>query len=282
MACHRKKGANFDEFFQPEAIANLVSVQSEPVLGMKRTMRPAPTRQARQNCNNPRHMRLRQRWHGPRYRTVTSASGGLAERNSTLGSYASKDLNLSKKMIMKRRVLIVDDDLSVRESLRRLLESEGHETRLACNRDEAMECIEGTPLDLVLLDLNLGSDDGWAVYKRIAEIDASVPVVIVTGAHEQEDLAIKAGVDALIEKPIDVASFLEVVNGLLAETREERSYRRQSGEECMHYVPRWGDRYFATMAERYAQPLRLACLSGTKARNRNRKEEKHHEHRVSN
>ena len=180
-------------------------------------------------------------------------------------------------------MLIVDDDPSVRESLRRLLKNEQYEVKLAGNGDEAMECLQGTTVDLVLLDLNLGAEDGWEVFQRITECDASIPVVIVTAAHEQEALALEAGADALVEKPIDVGSFLEVVKGLLAETPEERLCRRGAEGECLHYVPRWGEKYFATMAERYAKPLQLGWGGGEwRVRKKNGKEEKLYEHRIGN
>jgi len=142
----------------------------------------------------------------------------------------------------------------------KLLQSEGYEVAEAWNASRAMKCLGEKQIDLVLLDLNLGREDGWEVYQKISQLDGSIPVAIITAAYEQEENAANARVDALVEKPIDITGFLCVVNALLHETEWERKQRRENRGDSLYYIPRWGERYFKRLAERYNKPLRLRRL----------------------
>jgi len=81
---------------------------------------------------------------------------------------------------MKPALLIVDDDRSVRESLKRLLEGEQFQVHAAGDAAEAMELYSSRAIDLVILDINLGKDDGWALFERMAVRKPSVPAIVVT------------------------------------------------------------------------------------------------------
>ena len=60
--------------------------------------------------------------------------------------------------------------------------------------------------------------NGWATMDRLLEVNPSLPVLIVTGQPNQDELAEAAGVSALVEKPIDVPALLQLIHKLLRET----------------------------------------------------------------
>ena len=69
-------------------------------------------------------------------------------------------------MRMKRRLLVVDDDLSVREAMTELLAAEGYEVLVARNRAEALGHFQPGRVDLVVLDVNLGRTTGGRCFRR--------------------------------------------------------------------------------------------------------------------
>lgn len=115
-------------------------------------------------------------------------------------------------------VMVVDDDESIRNSLRKLLSSEGYHVTLAANGVEAMETFrrQQEQIDLLLIDLNMPLKNGWATLDRLLEANCSPPVFILTGLSHQSELAEAAGVCALVEKPINVPGLLRLIQRQLA------------------------------------------------------------------
>ena len=89
------------------------------------------------------------------------------------------------------KVLVADDDESVRESLRKLLHGEGYQVILAVNGAEAVAAFrrEQARIDLLLVDLNMPLKNGWATLDRLREVNPSLPVFILTGMSHQSELA---------------------------------------------------------------------------------------------
>ncbi|MBS1962647.1 MAG: response regulator [Bdellovibrionales bacterium] len=109
----------------------------------------------------------------------------------------------------KRRILVVDDEDSIRRVLRATLSSHGYEVREAVNAAEALQfAIEFRP-ELVILDLGLPDRPGAEVLKSIRGW-SSVPILILT-AHDSESEkvnALDAGADDYLTKPFSVAELL--------------------------------------------------------------------------
>ncbi len=138
---------------------------------------------------------------------------------------------------MAKRILVVDDEASIREALSKVLRAEGYEVALAETGAEAIERYSGEPIDLVLLDLNLPVKNGWETLEWLPRINPLLPVVIITGRADQRALAEKAGADALMEKPLDVPFLLQVIHELLEEPVEQRVSRANSRTRGFRYVP---------------------------------------------
>jgi len=160
--------------------------------------------------------------------------------------------------LMKPKLLVVDNDHSVRESLRKLLEAEHYDVHAARNGVDALDYFRSSSIDLVVLDLNLATDDGWKVFHTMAELNPFVPTVIITAEFDQRALAVAAGVEALIEKPIDVPAFLKIIRDLLAETSEQCLERVCGDDEYCRYVARHYESFLRLLNEQHSAPLKLS------------------------
>jgi prepilin-type N-terminal cleavage/methylation domain-containing protein len=126
---------------------------------------------------------------------------------------------------MKKRILVVDDDASVRESIARVLFMENYVVDQAATGLEAMDHASQHRVDLVLLDLNMPGRDGWDTFTALTNKNPSLPVIITTARANQKFTAIGAGVRALMEKPLDYGLLLKTIHELLSETSEQRAAR---------------------------------------------------------
>lgn len=115
------------------------------------------------------------------------------------------------------KVLVVDDDESVRKSLCKLLNGEGYQVAAVADGAEAVKifCGDQNQIDMLLVDLNMPLKNGWATLDRLLEVNPFLPVLIVTGQPNQYEMAEAAGVSGLVEKPIDVPLFLQLIHKLL-------------------------------------------------------------------
>jgi CheY-like chemotaxis protein len=139
---------------------------------------------------------------------------------------------------VKKCVLVVDDDESIRESLCKVLHTEGYQVVAAANGAEAVEvfCREKPQIDLLLIDLNMPLKNGWATLDRLLEVSPFLPILIVTGQPNQYEMAESAGVCALVEKPIDVPSLLRLIRRLLGESATVRIQGRHDQAVRFHFV----------------------------------------------
>ena len=136
------------------------------------------------------------------------------------------------------KVLVADDDEAVRESLRKLLHGEGYQVIAVANGVEAVETFrqEVDQIDLLLVDLNMPIKNGWATLDRLIEVNPSLPVLIVTGQPNQNEMAEAAGVSALVEKPIDVPELLKLMQELMAGPGQSRLPRAIPREFPFHHL----------------------------------------------
>jgi len=107
---------------------------------------------------------------------------------------------------MSARILIIDDEESIRFSLRGVLEDEGHEVLEAGSGEQGLELMESQGPDLVFLDIWLPGMDGLHVLDRLRENHGDVPVIMISGhgSIETAVLAIKKGAFDFIEKPLSL------------------------------------------------------------------------------
>lgn len=130
---------------------------------------------------------------------------------------------------MKNRILVIDDDASVRSSLQSLLEGLGYNVMLAGDGLEGMTYLNAQPFDLLILDMALPQITGWDILDLLGERKLSLPVVILTAFSDECVPGSLLGADVLLEKPPDVNSLISTVSFLLAEEAASRLQRRRAG-----------------------------------------------------
>lgn len=137
---------------------------------------------------------------------------------------------------MRKKILVVDDDAAVRESLINALSYEDFHPVGAANGDQAVQCVESEKPDLVLLDLNMPGKNGWEVFQEVTTAHPLLPVVVLTARTNQLFTSLGAGAGALIEKPFDFLKLLQTIRELLSETPEERLARIRGRSASFHHV----------------------------------------------
>ena len=113
-------------------------------------------------------------------------------------------------------ILVVEDQVREREALSRLLKTEGYNTIPASNRPEAIDAFKA-PVDLVVCDLRLGTDDGMAVLKEWRQTKPSVPVLMMTAYGDIHSAveAMKLGASDYLTKPLKPDELLLLLNRYL-------------------------------------------------------------------
>jgi DNA-binding NtrC family response regulator len=108
------------------------------------------------------------------------------------------------------RILAIDDEQSILESLREILEYENYEVDIAQEGEEGLDYFRNNKYDAVFLDIKMPKMDGLEVLDQLMEISADVPVIMISG-HGTIDTAvdsIKKGAFDFIEKPLDLNRLL--------------------------------------------------------------------------
>jgi DNA-binding response OmpR family regulator len=126
-------------------------------------------------------------------------------------------LNQVHKSGGKSRVLVVDDEPAICDSLQRVLKMEGFDVRAFFNVTDALTQLQQERADLLLLDVNLAGESGWDLCRQARAEDPSLRVIIMTARPGQGPLAVAAGADKLMEKPLDVTQLLVTMRGLLSD-----------------------------------------------------------------
>jgi len=133
------------------------------------------------------------------------------------------------------KILIVDDELIVRESLGGWLERDGHTVDKAASGEEALEKCEKVRYDILLLDIKMEGMSGLEVLKRVRENDPDVSVVMITayGSIPSAIEAMKSGAYEYLLKPFDpdeLMVLIEKIRKHQAERRETQFLREQYKE----------------------------------------------------
>ena len=118
---------------------------------------------------------------------------------------------------MKARILVIDDDPAIRDSIRMILEYDGYECLLAPTGQEGIGVVERESPDLVFLDVKMPGMDGLEALRRIRAMTESLPVVIISG-HGTASTGFEAkelGAFAFIEKPLAREHVLVTVRSAL-------------------------------------------------------------------
>ena len=120
---------------------------------------------------------------------------------------------------MSKRVLVVDDEPNIVMSLEFLMRRAGFEVEVARNGREALQALEGTPPDLMLLDVMMPEFDGYEVCERIRarpEWNATKIIMLTARGREVErERGLSLGADAYVTKPFSTRELVDQVKSML-------------------------------------------------------------------
>jgi DNA-binding NtrC family response regulator len=147
---------------------------------------------------------------------------------------------------MKNQILIIDDELSFITPVSFLLKNDGYDVKSAQNGPAALDIVRHHPIELAVLDLRLGKEDGLDVLPKLKELRPEMSVIVVTamGTVQAAVEAMRRGADNFIEKPIEPPELL----ALIAKGLESRQLR-----------------YKKTQLERLAQGPQTVMLGDSRA-----------------
>ena len=126
-------------------------------------------------------------------------------------------------MMKNATILYVEDNISNRILVRRILAVDGYEVIEAENAQQAMETIERINPNLILMDINMPDMDGYTLTRRLKKIPklAKVPIIALTAnvMRGDKERTLDAGCDDYIQKPIDVDTFSDQIAHYLQEVQ---------------------------------------------------------------
>jgi len=131
-------------------------------------------------------------------------------------------------MATKAKLLVVDDELIVRDSLNKWFREEGYDVSVADSAQEALAKMAAGRFDLALVDIKMPGVDGVELQKRMHEIDPDMLVIIMTGYASVETAvaALKNGAYDYVAKPFDPDDMAHTVHNALAHKRVEKENER--------------------------------------------------------
>ncbi len=131
----------------------------------------------------------------------------------------------TKKKEEPKVILVIDDDETMRASIKRILESENYTVKLAAQANELSEVLDDSPVDLILLDIGLPWINGFELAELLKEHKdlKNIPLVFVSGHVSQDDMrrAFLVGAHDYIKKPFEIEKLKKTVKTLLKISSED-------------------------------------------------------------
>ncbi len=123
----------------------------------------------------------------------------------------------------KPRVLVVEDDVSIRQMISDFLELEGYSVAMAADGLEGLRAVESTSPSLVLLDMWMPVLDGWGFARKLRERGIDLPILVLTAAQNPRRWAEEVGAQGYLAKPFDLHDLLHAIERIspLANHRAE-------------------------------------------------------------
>jgi DNA-binding NtrC family response regulator len=133
----------------------------------------------------------------------------------------------------RTRILVVDDDESIRKVLETILEGERHVVDTAENGEEAIKKSNEKFYNLGLIDIRLPDMEGTELLTKIKDTTPRMRKIIITGYPSLQNAieALNKGADAYIMKPFDMEKVLETIKEQLGKQQEEKKYSQQKVTE---------------------------------------------------
>jgi len=111
-------------------------------------------------------------------------------------------------MAKQINLLLVENDIAVREALARVLVTENYRVLTAGTCDDASLAYTQNDIDIVLLDLNLGTEDGWNVFHMLKGLRPELPIIVISAQPERFVHASANEAHGALEKPFDMPALV--------------------------------------------------------------------------
>ncbi len=174
---------------------------------------------------------------------------------------------------MKRRILVIDDEKAIRDSLKMILEYDGYECLLAPSGQTGLSVISHDAPDLVFLDIKMPGLDGLEVLREIRSLDQGMPVVMISG-HGTVSTAVEAtklGAFDFLEKPLSTERVTVTIRNALRQreltdsqtelANENKGWRRAAEVRVRHEMIGESAGLSAVLSQiERAAPVRSAVL----------------------
>ncbi len=121
--------------------------------------------------------------------------------------------------LLRPLILIVDDELLIRESLADALNESGYETLTAAAGEEALELYETRNVDAIVTDMYMGGSDGFVLINALRMRGETVPIIVMSGGAPE--LAKELGADATLTKPFRPQQLERLLDKLLTRATAE-------------------------------------------------------------
>ncbi|WP_456043992.1 response regulator, partial [Stenotrophomonas muris] len=115
------------------------------------------------------------------------------------------------------RILVVDDDLELRDMLRRYLGEHRFDVQILASADRLDERLRREPFDVLILDLMMPGEDGLSICRRLRAEGSTVPILMLTarGAAVDRILGLEMGADDYLAKPFDPRELIARLHSIL-------------------------------------------------------------------
>lgn len=135
------------------------------------------------------------------------------------------------------RILVVDDDKNTRMYFRALLEDNGYTVTTAENGEAALEAMDKTHVDLVVLDVMMPQMDGYELTETLRECDNNLPILMISAKQLTSDKnrGFAVGTDDYMTKPVDQDEFLYRIKALLRRAKIASERKIVIGEVVLDY-----------------------------------------------
>ena len=147
---------------------------------------------------------------------------------------------------MKKKILIIEDDQSLRQLLERFLTSSGYDVEAAANGAAGIVAFQKSPSDIVVSDFKLGDLDATEVLKKIKEVNPHVPFIIITGYSDIRNAVniMKMGALDYLTKPLIPEEMLQIIKQALS-SKETETPASDKKSNAANHAASIGDHIFS-------------------------------------
>jgi two-component system, OmpR family, response regulator MprA len=126
-------------------------------------------------------------------------------------------VKLSRDKMSKYKVLIVEDDLFVRDTLKEMLSTLDHTYNVASNGVEALNKATREHFDAIITDVHMPRMDGIALTRELSRRNPSIPIMVMTGYYDPEtaENAVAGGASVFLSKPFTATEFFDTFNAMM-------------------------------------------------------------------